>query len=78
MIHLFQYPFLTANISVASPGYRSEYPVRSADLRFAFISDSIAAFTGVSAKIALTLDFLLRDCWRNPAFGKVLMSTGLL
>ena len=63
---------------MTTPAYRSEYPVRSADLRRAFTSDSNAAFTGVSAKIALALDFLLRDCLRTPAFEKVLMSTGIL
>jgi hypothetical protein len=47
-------------------------------LRCAFNSDSNAAITGVSAKKALTLDFVLRYCLRTPAFGKVLMSTGLL
>ena len=67
MTHLFQHPFLTANISVTSPGYRSEYPVRSADLLCAFISDSIEAFTGVSAKIALTR-FSLTGLLTYPCF----------
>jgi hypothetical protein len=44
---------------------------RLADLRCAFTSGSNWAFTGVSVKKALTLDFLLQVSLRTPPLGKV-------
>jgi len=52
--------------------------LRLAGLQCALTSDSNAAFIGVSVKITLTLDLLLRFCLHTPPFGKGLVSNGLI
>jgi hypothetical protein len=78
MTHLFEQPSQMLRYPSLLLAAALNNPSRLAGLRCAFTSDFNAAFTGVSVKIALTVDLPLRFCLRTPPSEKGLMSTGLI